>query len=150
MKLNKDLYNGELNNYQLPLGWNISFPQSFQYEYDNEEQISIFYLSDNDLTFRVSEIRAQKDGINAPEQFMREAYINSISKGMIKGRFKNVRIKDFESEGYIGEYSENGKSVYRVSFGIFTVGNLLLINIFSTNKKMVTESMVYINTVYRR
>jgi hypothetical protein len=70
--------NNNLKEYKLPLGWFISLPKTWIFEPKPEENQSLAYPNDSDLTFRITPMHAEKHGQLAPLEVMRNAFISTI------------------------------------------------------------------------
>ena len=142
------LSENKLKEYALPFDWKISFPKSWKHGYQAEDGQYLFYPKSDDLTFRITSLRAEKEGVYAPVETMREAFLHSTVNLQPKEDF------DFKREGFVidcmeGIVSENENDIYEVSCGIAIEGFLLIINVFATNKQSVEQSLHYIKTVHR-
>ena len=140
----------KLKEYTLPHGWKISFPTSWQHEFQPEEEGDqyLFYPKNDDLTFRITSYRVEKQGINAPVDVMMEAFLHS-ARTLQQKKDLNIKLDDFVFECREGIIQENGKDINRVSCGIAIEGFLLLIYIYATKKQSIEKSLSYINTVCR-
>ncbi|MBR1749556.1 MAG: hypothetical protein IJ740_01560 [Ruminococcus sp.] len=138
-----------MKSYVISDGWQIDVPESFIYESDEEQGQFIFYPEDSDLTIRATPFTANKNGIPATKDIMKNAFIGSISKSAV--------IKDNEQKAALDNYLisfeytyyERNQKVYSISLGIYNNnGMLLTINIFGTNKDEVEKIYSVIKEPY--
>ncbi len=139
--------NNALQQFRLPLNWLMSFPENWSYEFIQEDGQVMFYPQDSDLTFRINPWQIGNETELAPIEVMVDSFNNSIAPDMEKFQYDKEPLSDFATECYFGTTIENNERVYRISFGVATVGNLLVINIFGTNETEVKNSLEYIFTV---
>ena len=59
-----------MNSYKLLFDWQISMPDNWQGEYDEENGEYIFYPNSSDLTIRITPFRAEREGMLAPREVM--------------------------------------------------------------------------------
>ncbi len=136
-----------LLQYRLPLNWLMSFPEDWAYEFLQDDGQVMFYPEDSDLTFRITPWQIGNETELAPIDVMVDSFNNSITDDLKKYQYNSELLKPFETECYFGTTTENGETVYRISFGVATIGNLLIINIYGTNEEEVKKSIEYIYTV---
>ena len=144
------LSNNKLTEYTLPHGWKISFPKSWQHEFQPEDEGDqyLFYPKNDDLTFRITSFHVEKQGVDAPVDIVKQAFLHSAASLQQK-KDLNLKHNDFVVECMEGITQENGKAINRVSCGIAIDGYLLTLNIYATNKHSIDQSLRYINTVCR-
>lgn len=132
-------------HYELPCGWQISMPDAWLYE--EEDGQSIFYPSDSDLTVRITPFHAERDNVPAPVELMEAAYINSVPASAKPCDLHEYALDGFSIKAYGEKSLENGQTVYAFYVGYYTAGELLTVNIFSTNKTECTQALEILRTI---
>lgn len=121
-----------MNTYKLPCDWQISMPDNWQGEYDNGE--CVFYPDNSDLTVRMTPFHAEKDGVLAPIEIMKNAYIRTIPISA-KLLNENSFVPDgFETKMYEDTLIKENKIIYVIYVGYYSAGELLSVSIWGTNK----------------
>lgn len=136
--------------YELNFNWEISLPDNWTGEYDSENGEYIFYPPDSSLTIRVTPFHAEKGGVPAPKELMKNAYINSASKSAVPRDIWECGLDGFSMMAYEDTQKSGGQTVYVISAGYFTEGELLSVNIYSTDKSECDEAVKYIKTLSRK
>ena len=77
-----------MNSYKLLFDWQISMPDNWQGEYDEENGGYIFYLNSSDLTIRITPFRAEREGMLAPREVVEEAYIRIVPASARQQKFR--------------------------------------------------------------
>ena len=138
-----------LKSYQLPLGWQVSFPAEWQHEYQENDAQNIFFPEDSDLTVRISAFHAEKEGVPAAPSIMYMVLTRSLSEKAVSFAVPELKIPGCETALFRTEETENGERVYRTVAGVYCTGELLIINIFGTDAQEVSETAAYLAFVSR-
>ena len=138
-----------MQNYRLPCGWEISFSDEWIGEYSKEDGQCIFYPPNSDLTIRITPFHIEKENTPAPAEVMEAAYINSILESAKPRDMYEYILEGFSIQAYEEETYENGKIVYAIKIGYYAPGDLLSVNIFSTNKTECEQSLKILKTIRR-
>jgi len=138
-----------LKTYQLPLGWQISFPEEWAHEYQEDDAQNIFYPDDSDLTFRISAFHAEKEGVPAAPSIMYMVLARSLPEQSEQVSLPELKIAGCKTHIVRTSETENGRQVTRIVAGVYCEGELLIVNIFGTNPQEVTEAMAYLTFVSR-
>ena len=133
--------------YKLFHNWEISFPDDWSAKYDTENGQYIFYPADSDLTFRLTPFHARKEDQPAPIDIMENAYTNSIPISAKLRDPDSLALEGLHVKAYENKQIQNGKSVYSIHVGYYTVGNLLSINIFGTYKPECEQALCHLKTI---
>ncbi len=138
-----------MQQYRLPLGWTAAFPADWTHEYDETTDQNIFYPADSDLTFRLTALHAEKEGVPAPVSLMETVFAKSVPEGC-----RVIEIPELQVAGCTmlirgRSYEEDGKTVSQICAGCFCDGELLTFNIFGTDPQQVYEGLAYLTLVQR-
>ena len=133
--------------YRLERGWQISVPSEWQAEYDSEGGQHIFYPEDSDLTVRITQFRAEKNGVPAPAEIMEKTYtgslpLSAVPRGVCFPAPAGCGVKMFEDS-----FTEDGKNVHVVYAGFFSCGELLSAGIWGTDKAEIGQALSILETV---
>ena len=139
-----------LKTYQLPLGWQVSFPANWTHEYQEDDAQNVFFPADGDLTFRISAFHAEKEGAPADKNIMYMVLARSLPENAEQISLPELKITGCKTHIVRTTETENGKQVTRIIAGVYCAGELLIVNIFGTNPQEVTEAMAYLTFVGRK
>ena len=139
----------KLKTYQLPLGWQVSFPADWQHEYIEDDAQNVFYPEDSDLTFRITAFHAEKEGAPAAPAIMYTVFQRSIPENCTQISLPELKIAGCRTYIVRTAETENGQQVTRIIAGVYCAGELLITNIFGTNPQTVTEAMAYLSFIIR-
>lgn len=120
----------ELLSFKLDYGWEVSVPEGWIMERQQEAGSYIFYPEDfeDETTIYASALRVEHNGILAPEYDMKMTFERSIPEGSQEvGIITNVHCKAF--------FLLNGDGSYRIGAGYFEDGNLLSLNVYAKNEE---------------
>lgn len=122
-----------MKTYKLQFGWEIKFPEEWIHEI-NEDGVDMFFPPNDTTTAYASVFTAceQNGGEKASAEILEEFFVKSLSA--CDPEEISLNIEGLGSRAFFS-VTENG--VYRISVGVFTAGNLLLLNVFSENKDAV-------------
>ena len=67
-----------MKTYRLPCDWQISTPDHWQGEHEEDDGQCVLYPDKSDLTVRITSFQAAKDGAPAPMEVMVNAYFRTI------------------------------------------------------------------------
>ncbi len=123
-----------MQTYALPCDWQISLPDNWSAEYDEANGQCVFYPDNSDLTVRITPFHAEKDNEPAPIQIMEAVYINTIPKSAVPLNIIPYEIAGFSAKIYENNFIEDDMTVFAIYLGYYAAGELLSVNIFSTNK----------------
>ena len=138
-----------LKRYQLPLGWQVSFPAEWTHEYQENDAQNVFFPPDSDLTVRISAFHAEKEGIPAAPSIMYTVRTRSLPEKAVSFAILELCIPGCETALFRTEETENGERVYRIIAGIYCTGELLIVNIFGTDAREVNETAAYLSLIGR-
>ena len=119
-----------MNCYSLSFGWQITVPNNWCEEYDEQGGQWVFYPDDSSLTVRVTPFHAERDGVPAPSDVMKNVYINTIPATAIPRNTDAYNLDGFASRIYDGTIIEHNQTVYVTYIGYYAEGELLSVNIF--------------------
>lgn len=136
-----------MQNYGLPCGWEISFADEWIGEYNKKNGQCIFYPPNSDLTIHITPFHIAKENTPAPVEVMETAYINSILQSAKPRDLHEYNLEGFSLKAFEEETNENGKTVYVIKVGYYALGDLLSVNIFSTNKAECEQSLEILKTI---
>lgn len=136
-----------MNSYKLLFDWQISMPDNWQGEYDEENGEYIFYPNSSDLTIRITPFRAEREGMLAPREVMEEAYIRTVSASARQRNLDFYIPSGFEAKIYDEVLTEDSSTIYVVYVGYYSAGELLSISVWSTNKDEGEQALNILNTI---
>ena len=136
-----------MNSYKLLFDWQISMPDNWQGEYDEENGEYIFYPNSSDLTIRITPFRAEREGMLAPREVMEEAYIRTVPASARQRNFDFYIPSGFEAKIYDEELTEDSSTICVVYVGYYSAGELLSISVWSTNKDEGEQALNILNTI---
>lgn len=138
-----------MKRYKLNLVWEILLPHDWVVEFDKIDNHYVFYPKDSDLTIRITPFHAESNGLLAPKELMKTSYINSISSSAIPLNINQCTINNSSWVAYEDVQNHNKQKVYVINAGIFADGELLSINIYSTNKSECNDALKYIRGILK-
>ncbi len=138
-----------MQTYNLPCDWQISIPDNWKGEYNEETGQCVFYPDNSDLTIRITPFHAERDGILAPVEVMENAYINTIPASAISRDANPHSLVGYAARMYESTLIEDNQTVYVIYIGYYAIGELLSINIFGTNKTECEHALDIIKTIKR-
>ncbi len=121
----------ELLSFKLDYGWEVSVPEGWIMERQQEVGSYIFYPEDpkDETTIYASALHMEHNGILAPEYDMRMAFESSIPENSQEvGIITSVHCKAF--------FLMSPDGSYRIGAGYFEDGNLLSLNVYAKNEEM--------------
>lgn len=133
--------------YQMPGGWQISFPKDWSYENEVERGQSIFYPSNSDLTIRITPFHAERQGTLEPAEVMEAAFIATVPAAASPLELGEYTAENYTVKAFENTETENGKQVFRIAMGCYTAGELLSIHIFSTSKDECRNALTVLKTL---
>ncbi|MDE7231387.1 MAG: hypothetical protein K2N56_12995 [Oscillospiraceae bacterium] len=122
-----------MKTYKLDFGWEMDFPDDWIHEV-GEKGVDMFYPPDDSTTAYASVFTAARngDGEPAPAEILEDFFVKSLSAHNAEEIPLSV-----EGLGCRAFFCVDNKGIYRVSVGVFTVGNLLSLNVYSENEETV-------------
>lgn len=138
-----------MQNYDLPYDWKISMPDNWQGEYYEEDGQCVFYPDNSDLTIRITPFHAEQDGVLVPVEVMENAYINTIPTSAISRIISPYNLVGLCGRMYESTVIEENKTVYVIYAGYYTLGELLSISIWGTNKVECEQALDILKTIKR-
>ena len=138
-----------MQTYGLPCDWKISMPDNWQGEYAEEDGQCVFYPDNSDLTIRITPFHAERDGVLAPVEVMENAYINIIPTSAISRSISSYNLDGLCGRMYESTVIEENKTVYVIYVGYYTLGELLSISIWGTNKVECEQALDILKTIKR-
>lgn len=128
--------------FQMPCGWTITLPDGWIFETDEEQ--NVFYPPDSDLTIRITPFNAEKQGVPAPVEVMRAAFIGGISGKLQPVENNELFLDNFSVEVLKGTYEENGENVFWTAAGYTRPGEMLSVNIFGTSEAECDNALLFL------
>lgn len=122
-----------MKNYRLDCGWEIGFPEDWIHEVD-EKGVYIFYPPNDTTTVYASVFTANKQGVPAPAEILEDFFV----KLLVSCNAEEIPL-EVDGLGCRAFFCADDKGIWRISAGIFTVGNLLSLNVYSESKDKVFE-----------
>jgi hypothetical protein len=125
--------------YQMPEGWNVTFPSDWCFEESEDEQF-IFYPQDSDLTIRMSVLSFVHKETREPaplETFQSSFQRNYEEKACANMLALDELVKNAKNhfvQGYEYTYTENGELLYCFYIQCYTVGTEIIITIHSNSR----------------
>lgn len=138
-----------MQTYDLPCDWQISIPDNWNGEYNEETGQCVFYPDNSDLTIRITPFHAERDGVLAPVEVMKNAYINTIPVSATSRDANPHSLGGFAAKMYESTLIEDNQTVYVIYIGYYAIGELLSINIFGTNKTECEQALDILKTIKR-
>lgn len=138
-----------MQTYVLPCNWKIAMPDNWQGEYVDEDGQYVFYPDNSDLTIRITPFHAERDGVLAPAEVMENAYVNSISTSAISRSISPYNLDGLCGKMYENTVIEENKTIYAIYVGYYTLGELLSISIWGTNKTECEQTLDILKTIKR-
>ena len=139
----------ELKSYRLPLNWQVTFPDSWEHEYDVQYGANIFYPTDSDLTFRITALHAEQQGIPAPAAIMETVLLQELPDEAQELDMSEFAFNDCRVRAFSFSKEEDGKQVFCIYAGFSTDGDLLLIHITSSDWEQVKAAVSYLRLITR-
>lgn len=136
-----------MKTYKLPCDCQISIPDNWQGEHDQDNGQCVFYPDNSDLTIRITPFHAERDGVLAPIEVMENAYIRTIPISAKLREVNSLNLDGFVTRMYEDTLIEESKTVYVVYIGYYSTGKLLSINIFGTNKTECEQALNILKTI---
>lgn len=128
--------------YSLDNGWEISFPESWTSDFD-EQGTRMFYPENDSATAYAAAMHAEKQGELASVEVMVGAFMNTLPENAkeIPLSVENLPCKAF--------FSSDNRGIFRISAGFFAEGELLMLNVYSENEDAVWSALEYFKSVSR-
>ena len=136
-----------MKTYRLPCDWQISTPDNWQGEYEEDDGQCVFYPDNSDLTVRITPFQAAKDGAPAPMEVMENAYIRTIPAS---AKLRDVNLHapaGFAVRMYENTAAEEDKTVYVIYAGYYRAGDLLSVSIWATDKMECEQTLDILRTI---
>ena len=150
--------------------WVIDLPEDWEDDFDptNYGEYSYYPAGDSndeneesnngsDLTIRITPFHIEDENEEpAPAESMRNVFLNSVTKTMGVEKTERINIDDsffeelpdFEKMAFQTTYiDDDGKEVLWISIGIYKKGELLIFNIFGSDKDECAQSLLYLRTL---
>lgn len=123
-----------MKTYKLDFGWEIDFPEDWVHEI-GEKGVDTFYPPNDSTTVYASVFTANRngDGKPAPADILEDFFVKSLAAC-------NAEEIPLSVDGLLGcraFFCVDNKGVYRIAAGVFTVGNLLSLNVYSESEETV-------------
>lgn len=123
-----------MKTYRIEFGWEMELPEDWIHEI-GERGVYMFYPPNDSTTVYASVFTAGRngDGEPAPAEILEDFFVKSLAAC-------NAEEIPLEVGGGLGCRAfccVDDKGVYRISVGVFTVGNLLSLNVYSEREDMV-------------
>lgn len=131
--------------YKIPHGWTIALPDNWIHE--TEEDQSVFYPTDSDLTIRITPFQAEKDGKPAPVEVMRVVFIINIAQSLYPAEDKELFLDNYTVEVFKGSCEEDGENVFWTAVGYTAPGELLSVNIFGTSEAECDNALIFLKNL---
>lgn len=131
----------------LPCDWEIFIPDNWLGEYNEEDGQYMLYPNNSDLTIRITPFLAEQNGVPAPAEMMKIAFIGSIPTTAVPRDANSFELRGFAVKMYEGTIIEDNQTVYVIYVGYYSVGELLSINIFATDKAECEQALDIIKTI---
>ena len=138
-----------MQTHGLTYDWQISIPDNWKGEYNKETGQYVFYPDNSDLTIRITPFHAERDGVLAPVEVMKNAYINTIPASATSRAANPHSLGGFAASMYESTLIEDNQTVYVIYIGYYAIGELLSINIFGTNKTECEQALDILKTIKR-
>ena len=138
--------------YQMPEGWNVTFPPDWCFE-ENEDEQFIFYPQDSDLTIRMSVLSFVHKETREPAPL--ETFQSSFQRNYEEKACANMlaldelakSAKNHFVQGYEYTYTENDELVYCFYIQCYTVGTEIIITIHSNSRDECVRGLSHLKTV---
>ncbi len=131
----------------LPCDWEIFIPDNWLGEYNEEDGQYMLYPNNSDLTIWITPFLAEQNGVPAPAEMMKIAFIGSISTTAVPRDANSFELRGFAVKMYEGTIIEDNQTVYVIYVGYYSAGELLSINIFATGKSECEQALDIIKTI---
>jgi hypothetical protein len=137
--------------YQMPRGWEVTFPVDWKFE-ENDDQF-IYYPQDSDLTVRMSVLTVihPETRALAPVELFRSVFQKGYEE---TENAKMLALDEFAKDakfyfiqGYEYTYTEDDELVYCFYVECYTEGTELLITIHSSSRDECFRGLSYLKTV---
>ena len=135
-----------MKEYKLDYGWEISFPDNWTSELD-EQGTRLFYPPNDSTTAYAGVMHAEKDGESAPIEAMAGAFLNSLPKNAKEIPMSLSGSGEFPCKAF---FSKDSEGIYRIIAGFFAEGELLMLNVYSENEPAVWNALEYFKSAKRR
>ena len=126
----------DMVDYQLPYGWQISFPDEWFHEtviHESGDEENVFFPSDSDLTVRITVLRVTKWGIPVPVRLLEGSVRSTIPKSARRISNGTIDIQGVRSIIFEDSVYENGEQLAEISVYCIAPGILLIGQIFSVD-----------------
>lgn len=122
-----------MKTYRLDFGWEIDIPEEWTHEVQ-EKGVDMFYPPNDTTTVYASVFTACRngDGEKAPAEILEDFFVKSLSASDPEEIPFGV-----EGLGCRAFFCVDKEGVYRIAVGVFTVGNLLSLNVYSESEDTV-------------
>lgn len=122
-----------MRTYKLEFGWEIDFPEEWVHEI-GEKGVDVFYPPNDSTTVYASVFTAYRQGDkeSAPAEILEDFFVKSINAHSAEEIPLAV-----DGLGCRAFFAVDSKGIYRVSAGVFTIGNLLTLNVYSASEDTV-------------
>lgn len=133
-----------LAEFDLPFGWTICFPDDWEHE--SSENENVFYPPYSELTIRIAVFNAENEQGKCPADMMRDVYFRT-HPSTAKEFSVPFQIEGFELSAFENTFFEKRVKVYRICVGCWADGKLVLVNLFSTDREECVEGLEFISTL---
>ena len=133
-----------MKTYQIEFGWEIDIPEDWIHEI-GERGVYMYYPPNDSTTMYASVFTAagNGDGQAAPAEVLEDFYVKSLNTC----NAEEIPLKVGEGLGCRAFFCVDDKKIYRIAAGVFTVGNLLSLNVYSESKDMVYKVAEWFSAV---
>jgi hypothetical protein len=137
--------------YQMPRGWDVTFPIDWKFEEDGEQ--FIYYPQDSDLTIRMSVltfVHPETKALAPIELFQsvfQKGYEEKENAKMLILDELSKNAKYYFVQGYEYTYLEDDQLVYCFNVVCYTEGTELFITIHSNFRKECIRGLSHLKTV---
>lgn len=123
-----------MKTYKIEFGWELDLPGDWIHE-TGEDGVYMYYPPNDSATVYASVFTAARngDGQPAPAEILEDFYVKSLNACDPE----EIPLDVSEGLGCRAFFCVDNKGVYRIAAGVFTVGNLLSLNVYSENEETV-------------
>lgn len=137
-----------MKDYTVFDAWKITFPKDWTTKFVEEEEQFIFYAPNSDLTVRITQfIASGMDGSYLPAEIMEKAFTCSIPKDSPAFPTDDLKIDGYQEKGFDMQTKNKKCTMYQKCIGYYTDGELLTINIFSSDQQACDDALSIVKTL---
>lgn len=138
-----------MKTYGLPCDWQISVPDNWLGEYIKEDGQYMLYPDTGDLTIRITPFHAERNGVPAPAEVMKNVFMSSIPADAVSRNANSHKPEGFAIKMYEGTLIEENQTVYVIYIGYYAAGELLSVNIYGTDKAECEQAPDILGTIQK-